>query len=306
MPQGRDGGSPGRVDIRPAKPDHRPGPARPLPEADRAMTNARFFELNHHIPKLQLLEVFPLVPFLWRGDGLVSIDVGANIGLWSEAYLRVFGARTARHLMAEPMPGNAARLRRRTEVALSRLCPGVEIREAAIGDTDGKVVIHFDSEVTTLASVRNARSDLGHEVVELGQSITVPQLRLDDEIARMGVERVDFVKVDVEGYERAVFEGAQGALADGRIRNILFEFGTHQMVHGETLAEYHAFFRGHGFRMYRSLRARNFFGLTEIDPCTPAHEPSGDGVEMLLVSLDGPDPDYNGPRVVTRRPVPPA
>jgi FkbM family methyltransferase len=270
------------------------------------MNNARYFELSHHLPKLQLLEVFPLVPFLWLRGGMVSIDIGANTGLWSEAYLRNFGARTARHIMVEPMPANAERLRRRSDNVLKKLCAGVEIREAAMGDNAGDVVIHFDSDVTTLASVRSASSDLGHTVVNLSRSITVPQLRLDDEIARLGVEQVDFIKVDVEGYEQAVFDGSAAAIADGRIRNILFEFGVHQTVHGETLAGYFDFFRRHGYRMYRSHRARNFFGLTEIAPYTPAHEPTGSGVEMLLVTLDGPDPRYSGPRVVTRQPVPPA
>ena len=270
------------------------------------MNSSRFFELNHHIPKPQLLEIFPLVPFLWQRDGLVSIDVGANVGLWSEAYLRIFGSGTRFHLMAEPMPANAAQLRRRNNNILSSLCADNDIREAAVGDSTEQVKIHFDSAVTTLASVRNAASDLGHRVVELSQSITVPQIRIDDEIARLGLSHVDFMKVDVEGYEAAVFRGAAEAIASRRIHNILFEFGTHQMLHGETLEQYFNLFSVHGYRMYRSHRARNFFGLTEIAPYVRAHEPSGNGVEMLLASVEGPHPAYNGPRVVTRQPIPPS
>lgn len=269
------------------------------------MNPARFFELNHHIPKLQLLEIFPLVPFLWQREDLVSIDVGANIGLWSEAYLRIFGERTKCHILAEPMPANAEQLRRRSDNVLKTLCKEIEIRQAAVGDSTKMVEIHFDNDVTTLASVRNATSDLGHRVVPLSQSINVAQIRIDDEIARFGLTHVDFMKVDVEGYEAAVFKGAAEAIASRRIHNILFEFGAHQMVHGETLEEYYNLFQAHGYRMYRSHRARNFFGLTEIAPYVRAHEPSGDGVEMLLVSVSGPHPAYPGPRVVTRLPIKP-
>lgn len=143
------------------------------------MHSARFFELNYHLPKLQLLEVFPLVPFLWGRTDMTSIDVGANVGLWSEAYLRVFGPQTQRHLMIEPMPGNAERLRRRAANVLERMCVGTEIRELAVGASQGEVTIHFDNEVTTLASVRNASSDLGHAVVPLGKSRTVNQTTID-------------------------------------------------------------------------------------------------------------------------------
>lgn len=269
------------------------------------MPDARFFELNYHLPKLQLLEVFPLMPFLWQRTGMVSIDVGANVGLWSETYLKVFGAQTSRHLMAEPMPANAERLRKRCANILSRLCDGVEVREVAVGASHGQVQINFDTDVTTLASVRNTASAIGRTTVALGKSITVPQVTIDDELDRLGLHRVDFMKVDVEGYEMSVFEGAGRAIREGRIDNILFEFGAHQMAHGESLKQHFDHFRANGLRMYRSHRARNFFGLTEIDPYLPAHEPSGDSVEMLLVSRTGPHPSYSGPRVVTRQPIVP-
>ena len=57
-----------------------------------------------------------------------------------------------------------------------------------------------------------------------GKPISVAVRTLDDCLADWKVDRVDLLKVDVEGHEPKVFAGAAKALAEGRIRAILCEF----------------------------------------------------------------------------------
>lgn len=259
---------------------------------------ARFYELNHHIPKLQLLEVFPLTPFLDHYDRLTCFDVGANTGLWSEAFVKTQGARIDRHVMFEPMQGNLDQLTRRDANILSRLAEGTEIVGAAMGAEQGEVEIHFDKESTTLASISNTKSDLGHVVIDLAQSRMVPMSTVDAEMTARQIEQLHLLKIDVEGYEMNVLRGAEQALRAGRIRNVFFEFGVHQTRNGESFRDFFDYLAGFGFRIYKSARGINFFGVAEASHYAPHLEPGDKAVEMVLASMDGPDPEYRGPRVV--------
>ncbi len=53
---------------------------------------------------------------------------------------------------------------------------------------------------------------------------TVPIRRLDDCLDEWQVNHVDLLKIDVEGWEPRVFDGASRALASGRIGAVLCEF----------------------------------------------------------------------------------
>src|SRR5262249_6764293 len=57
-----------------------------------------------------------------------------------------------------------------------------------------------------------------------GESTEVPAQTLDDVLKEHQISRVDVLKVDVEGFELAVFRGARRLLANHRPPLILFEF----------------------------------------------------------------------------------
>lgn len=259
---------------------------------------ARFYELNHHIPKLQLLEVFPLTPFLDHYQDMAVFDVGANTGLWSEAFLKTQGARISSHVMFEPMQGNLDHLTQRDHNILSKLTTSTEIIGAAMGAEQGEVEIHFDKDITTLASISNTSSDLGHKVIDLGQSRMVPLSTVDAEMRARDIEQLHLLKIDVEGYEMQVLSGAEAALRAGRVRNIFFEFGVHQTQNGESFKDFFDYLSGFGFDIYKSSRGRNFFGVAHTSRYTPELEPTEKAVEMILATMDGPHPNYGGPRVV--------
>jgi hypothetical protein len=62
------------------------------------------------------------------------------------------------------------------------------------------------------------------EHAELSPIATIPVRRLDDLIEEWGVQRIDLLKIDVEGWEPRVFAGARRALSSGQIGAILCEF----------------------------------------------------------------------------------
>jgi FkbM family methyltransferase len=133
-----------------------------------------------------------LLEFLCRRDA-DAIDVGANDGSYVH-YLR----RYARHVFAyEPMPSLADALRekfpRRVTVeamALSDRSGTVELRSPVV---DGVVVTGCST-----ISEDAAATYPGH------RSVSVPMHRLDDVYRG----NVGFIKIDVEGHEQAVLDGA--------------------------------------------------------------------------------------------------
>jgi FkbM family methyltransferase len=58
---------------------------------------------------------------------------------------------------------------------------------------------------------------------------------LDAYAASRGIDRIDYLKIDVEGAERAVLEGARRLLAERRVDHVQLEFNAHAVLSGFTL-----------------------------------------------------------------------
>ncbi len=135
----------------------------------------------------------------------VVIDAGANIGL-TAMMLSLLLPNGHVHAF-EALPANAAHLRQ--NIAGNGM-NNVSVNAVALGDRPGRM------------SMRGAGSS-SHVVPLEGDGI--PMVRLDDYAAEAGLARVDFVKMDVEGFEPAVLAGAAGLI--GRFGPpILMEFNT--------------------------------------------------------------------------------
>lgn len=262
------------------------------------MLSPREIESTFHITKLKLLEVGPLVPFLWGRNEINCIDVGGNTGLWFEAFQDVFGQRVSKYTAYEPMPGNLQRFSARLQNAM-RIQSKVDLIEACVGDSTGEVTINFNAEVTTLASAAIKESNVGGRVVSNHMSRKVRQVTIDDELKRLSFPKVDLIKIDVEGYEWAVIKGAERSLEASAIDNVYFEFGQHQAVVGQNFQQFFEYFKGRGFSIYKQSVGRNYFGLNEIRSYSDDLEDLS-SMHMILASRFGPSGEYSGPRVVGR------
>ncbi|MEM6694234.1 MAG: FkbM family methyltransferase [Pseudomonadota bacterium] len=223
---------------------------------------------------------------------------GANVGIWAEAFIKTYQERINSYRLFEPIPGNSNLLRKRIDNILGQLVEQVDVNECALGDAVGELNIHYDREVSTLASIRNKRSEFGVHSIDLDQTRKVPVSTIDTFLAADENKLLHLVKIDVEGYEMNVLKGAMNALEGKRIKNIFFEFGVHQTKNGESLKDFYEFLRGFGFDVYVSARGPNFFGHARVDKYSDQLEPGGKSVQMVLATLEGPDPDYRGPNVV--------
>jgi FkbM family methyltransferase len=126
-----------------------------------------------------------------------SVDAGANEGLILQELVRA--APDGTHFAFEPIPVLADRLRVRFPEAI--------VQAIALADHRGTATFRYLPESPALSSLyQRPDRELDQEVV----SLDVPVERLDDVVPND--TRVDFLKVDVEGAERALFLGALGLL----------------------------------------------------------------------------------------------
>jgi FkbM family methyltransferase len=147
----------------------------------------------------------------------VVVDVGANIGQFAAGILS--GFPQARLTCFEPDPDTCATLR--GNVARH----GVDVRCAAASSSNGRATL-FRQELSTLSTLR----DVG-QASATDERVTVDTTCLDDALTHL--DRIDLLKVDVEGTELDVLRGAVGVM--GRTRLLLVELSLSRDPGGENL-----------------------------------------------------------------------
>lgn len=204
------------------------------------------------------------------------IDVGANFGYF--ACLMGRFCPDGRVLGVEPEADTFALLR--DNIAINGLHPRAAAVQAAVGAEAGTLTLHKRSTRTGNTSV--AVPDAGF-VVALGEApataFEVPCVSLDELADRLDGQ-VDFVKIDVEGWEPAVLRGARRMVAANPAINIVMEWSPGQMAGaGAGAAEVVALIRSLGLAI-RDLVDAPGRPLTDADLC--------DGEYRTAILLSGP------------------
>jgi FkbM family methyltransferase len=141
-------------------------------------------------------------------------DVGANVGRWSRSLLAAASAagRAAdlRLHAFEPDAEAYARLERTLDGAPAML------NAMALSDRHGTSAFH------TVAPAAGTNSL--HPVPGTTTARTVSTTTLDSYATRSGVPRFAFVKIDTEGHDLTVLQGARTLLAEHRIAAVQFEY----------------------------------------------------------------------------------
>lgn len=142
------------------------------------------------------------------------LDVGANLGVYSLA-ARAANAESAIHAF-EPTPAHAAHLR---QTVASNGIEGLHVHELAVGATSGEAVLNLWSGERGDNEGMNFITDAPRSAETLAVRIT----SLDDFCDQQGIQRIDLMKMDVQGNERAVLDGAKRLLDEGRIGTVFVE-----------------------------------------------------------------------------------
>jgi FkbM family methyltransferase len=147
-------------------------------------------------------------------QGMVVLDVGANIGYYTVQFARISGP-TGRVIAFEPNPVMVAELK--SNIELNDLS-NVQVEQVALFNCNGEANLHCP-----LPGREACGTLFPIQTFELKDLIKVKTRTLDDFLKEAGWRFVDFMKVDVEGAERSVFQGASETLRGERKPVIFFE-----------------------------------------------------------------------------------
>jgi FkbM family methyltransferase len=214
----------------------------------------------------------------------VVVDVGANIGIYSGFLSRCVGPTGLVHSF-EPSPDNFRRLS-----AATRALSNVRLTQAAVGERSGECKLYVSDKLNVDYRAYKADGDSR-------RAVSTQMVALDDYF-KSG-QRVDLIKMDIQGYELHASRGAQRVLQENTGINLLLEFwpaGLEQAgVSWEGLVE-----MLQGFSM--ELTLVRSYGLIPFDGRNIRSETSW-YVNLFASRRRGPNPQLTGSPVAPFRKV---
>jgi FkbM family methyltransferase len=146
--------------------------------------------------------------------GMIVVDVGAHHGLYTLLSSKCVGENGC-VIAFEPSPRECRRLEK--HLRLNR-CSNVFPLMCALGHKPGSADLFLSDGFQDWC---NSLSPAG--VPHSSQVVRVPMRRLDDALAELGIGEVDLIKIDAEGAELSILQGAAKLLSFPRRPAILAE-----------------------------------------------------------------------------------
>lgn len=144
-------------------------------------------------------------------SGMSFVDVGANVGLYTALALRMGAGRI---LAIEPLPENFGFLEK-TVSANAPIQP-VFLEQAAVGREPGELSLYTNPD--------NKGDNRLYPDPLLKEKLSVCVSTLDALCSSHEIPQIDFLKIDVQGAEMLVLEGAKSILANSPGCTIMTEF----------------------------------------------------------------------------------
>lgn len=181
----------------------------------------------------------------------VIMDVGANIGLFSNIVLKQY-PDVDLHIF-EPNKRNFSILGSNFSGLRN-----VYLSNTAVSDVAGTSSLYSPSDGSGMASLVNRKLDHfdlhGDEFIEI-----IDVVRLDDYMTLHNINSIDLIKIDVEGFELSVLKGLGTSL--NLVKAIQFEFGGCNLDTKVSFQDFFYFFQENCFEIFRYTP----FGLQKIE-----------------------------------------
>lgn len=181
----------------------------------------------------------------------IVFDVGANEGQWVKDMLAI--CPSARIHAFEPQKTLAA------QIAATH--PSVTVNNMALGDAAGTLELfdYADQPGSQHASLLVGVIDGIHRGYTKSEKVSIGTL--DDYCAQHHVDYIDLLKIDVEGFELKVLQGAKRLLEENRVDVIQFEFNEMNVVAKTFMRDFFACLSS-SHQLYRLLP----HGLLPLSP----------------------------------------
>lgn len=140
--------------------------------------------------------------------GMVGVDVGAHVGYFTRIFSRAVGP-SGNVFAFEPHPVNFGFLEKN-----ARRLKNTVLIQAAVASQNSRLTLYESSVGSGSHSLQAGRYPVSRE-------LDVKSVALD---AYFGDRRIDFIKIDVEGAELEVLEGAKNILGRNDAPALIIEF----------------------------------------------------------------------------------
>lgn len=144
----------------------------------------------------------------------VAFDIGANVGVFT-CLLPELGARQVHAF--EPVPETFCRMKANVEA--NGILEACRLNCLAVGSENDLVTFRVEAK----AAATNRLFVAGALMPASASLQTVAAVRLDDYCQKLGVDRIDFMKIDVEGMEALVLDGARKMFREKRVGLVMIE-----------------------------------------------------------------------------------
>jgi FkbM family methyltransferase len=207
-------------------------------------------------------------------EGMTVFDVGANVGELTLLFSRFVGDGSVHAFEA-----SEATFKRLELICNAAERRNVVLNHLALSDKNGSIELHvYDDALSSFNSqaVRPLKN-YGLDFESVGIEKT-PATTVDDYCESRKIERIDLLKIDVEGAELQVLRGARRMLKSKRILCLTFEFGQTTFDMGNSPKEIETY-----------LKQMNYIirNIVKGDPVFPG----GEKVESARYSMHVAAPD---------------
>ncbi|MGB9607893.1 MAG: FkbM family methyltransferase [bacterium] len=162
----------------------------------------------------ELYSLFPRINFLSQyeeppvivGEGDIVIDCGANIGVASLLFAKKAG-KEGKVIAIEPEERNYEVLRKSSQLNKDKTAPVIPLR-VAVYKEDGHLKLYVSKSPASHTLYKNIEHEAIRESLT-GAMEEVKAVRIDTIVEELGLGRVDFIKMDIEGAEVDALLGAE-------------------------------------------------------------------------------------------------
>ena len=219
-------------------------------------------ELLVHLAEVSGLNLLPAGQ--WKSLRYV-IDVGANVGQWSNAFLELVSPEKL--IIIEPQPKLFTKLQQKFGGRR-----GVELHNVAIGETDGATTLRITRD-STGASILPPREEMKQLIGKnwtVENEVECPLRALDSLLA--DVPEVSLLKIDVQGYEKPALAGAMATLAKTKFLLIELNYMP-QYEGGSWFGEIHELLTcAHGFVLLDATKPLRLNGRASMSDALYVNE----------------------------------
>lgn len=187
------------------------------------------------------------------GDFRVAFDVGANKGDWTREALKINPKLSV--FAFEPDPAMCA------EFQANSFPKNVVCENQGLGSKKEKLLLYVNKESSGMNSFVKRALFKDDELAPK----EVPVTTVDAYCAEKHIEKIDFMKVDVEGFELDVLRGTGGMIREKKISVIQFEYGGTYLDSNISLKDAFDFFKTAGYSFYK-LMPRGIKRIEEYSP----------------------------------------